>query len=412
MNRPLATRRSTSPSPTDRGKGNHAAHTRRRNLLRVGAGAVVGLLGGALPLTGTLSVEAGSVILVTTTTDEITANGACSLREAVVAANTDIAVDSCPAGSGADTIALPAGTFTLSIAGSFEDRARTGDLDLTADVTIAGSGSVIDANGIDRVIEVFEGSTVRLEGLTIRGGYLVLAEDPTDLAPNFYGGGVLNLGTLTVQRSVITANSTDVGVNGPGRGGGIANEGVLTLLDSTVTGNTAAEGATGGGIFSGRTMTVERSTISGNRAGAGGGLDNSGDAQLVDTTVSFNSSVECYNCLEPMGGGILNVVGISITNSTITGNTTAAGPPNGFAAGGGLANVGHVTLNNVTVSNNNASGRCSVDSSATGTGGGIWSEGSSVGCRTRSSPATRSRRWLRLKTVVFRRRDHPIASDR
>ena len=98
-----------------------SAHTRRRNLLRVGGGAVVGLLGGALPLTGALAVDASSVISVTTTADEITANGACSFREAVVAANTDIAVDSCPAGSGADTIVLPAGTFTLSIAGSFED---------------------------------------------------------------------------------------------------------------------------------------------------------------------------------------------------------------------------------------------------------------------------------------------------
>jgi CSLREA domain-containing protein len=356
-----------------------SADTQRRNLLRVGAGAVVGLLGSALPLTGALAVDASSVISVTTTADEITANGACSLREAVLAANTDSAVDSCPAGSGADTIVVPAGTFTLSIAGSFEDRARTGDLDLTADVTIAGSGSIIDANGIDRVIEVFEGSTVALSGLTIRGGHVVLAEDPTDLAPNFYGGGVLNVGTLTVQSSVVTANATDVGVNGPGSGGGIANEGVLTVLDSSVTDNTAADNATGGGIFSSGVMTVKRSTISGNRARAGGGLDNSGQAQLVDTTVSFNSTVECNNCLEPIGGGILNVVGISITNSTITGNSTAAGPPSEVSAGGGLGNVGHVTLNSVTVSNNNASGRCIVDSCATGTGGGIWSEGFSVG---------------------------------
>src|SRR5215216_4717200 len=87
---------------------------------------------------------------VTKTAD--TAVGACdsdcSLREAIIAAN---------AAPGADTITLPAGTFTLTRAGAGEDAAATGDLDIAGDLTIAGKGAgttIIDGGGIDRVVDV------------------------------------------------------------------------------------------------------------------------------------------------------------------------------------------------------------------------------------------------------------------
>ena len=66
-----------------------------------------------------------------TTVDDNTINGNCTLREAIIAANTDTAVDNCPAGSGTDTITLAAGVYTLAIAGIGEDAAATGDLDIT-----------------------------------------------------------------------------------------------------------------------------------------------------------------------------------------------------------------------------------------------------------------------------------------
>ena len=42
----------------------------------------------------------------------------CSLREAITAANDDAAFGGCSAGSGADTIFLPAGIYTLTIPNS------------------------------------------------------------------------------------------------------------------------------------------------------------------------------------------------------------------------------------------------------------------------------------------------------
>src|SRR5687767_3174871 len=77
--------------------------------------------------------EAVTTISVTTTNDELNADGDCSLREAIQAANADAGVDDCAAGSGADTIALPAGAYTLAIAGAGEDANATGDLDIVSD---------------------------------------------------------------------------------------------------------------------------------------------------------------------------------------------------------------------------------------------------------------------------------------
>ena len=58
------------------------------------------------------------VISVTTTDDELNADGDCSLREAIQAANTNQTVDACPTGSGADSILLPTGDYSLAQAGA------------------------------------------------------------------------------------------------------------------------------------------------------------------------------------------------------------------------------------------------------------------------------------------------------
>ena len=78
------------------------------------------------------------------------------LWQAIIAANTDTAsgavAGECPAGSGADTIMLPAGAYALAILGLDEDAALTGDLNITGDATIALADSslgmiIVDAEG-------------------------------------------------------------------------------------------------------------------------------------------------------------------------------------------------------------------------------------------------------------------------
>ena len=69
----------------------------------------------------------------------------CSLREAIASANNNL---------GADQINIPAGVYTITIAGTDEDNSATGDFDITEDLTITGSDTlltVIDGNQLDSV---------------------------------------------------------------------------------------------------------------------------------------------------------------------------------------------------------------------------------------------------------------------
>jgi CSLREA domain-containing protein len=281
---------------------------------------------------------------VTKTAD--TADGACnadcSLREAIIAANSL---------AGADTITVPAGTYLLTIAGSDgEDASANGDLDITSDLTISGAGAattIVDGNGTNRVFEIFVGP-VSFSGLTIRNG----------LAAGF-GGGINNrsTSTVTITNSVISNNQAN------GFGGGVNNNGAgtVSISNSSVTGNTALGSNFGGGINNnfGGTATVTLSTISSNTAADGGGINNnsSGSFTLTDSTVSGNTGTDT----SPGGGGILNNSSgpMTIVGSTVSGNTSV-GP------GGGINNNsgGALAITNSTVSNNT--------STNAGGGGGVY----------------------------------------
>jgi CSLREA domain-containing protein len=126
--------------------------------LLVGAASALSLTGGGPAHAATITVN--------TTNDELNSDGDCSLREAIQAANTDATVDACTTGSGADTITLPAGTYTLSLAGASEDANATGDLDITSVITIDGAdaaSTTIDGGGLDRVLDVRPSGGATLE---------------------------------------------------------------------------------------------------------------------------------------------------------------------------------------------------------------------------------------------------------
>lgn len=108
---------------------------------------------------------------VTTTADENGTNtSACSLREAIQAANTNAAFGGCPTGVGADTITLPAGLYLLTITTG----GGSGDLDLTSNITINGAGpgqTIVDGGALsDRVFDVSSAGNVIISGVTIQHG--------------------------------------------------------------------------------------------------------------------------------------------------------------------------------------------------------------------------------------------------
>lgn len=151
----------------------------KKTLLNV---VVVGLLLGVfLP---SAPVVRADTITVTTTVDEYgTDSKTCSLREAITAANTDSAVNGCPAGNGIDTIQLGIGTYQLSIAGTGDDSNLTGDLDILDGLILSGAGSrstIIDGGRLDRVFDVGSGIKVTIEDLSVRNGQVPHGADGTD----------------------------------------------------------------------------------------------------------------------------------------------------------------------------------------------------------------------------------------
>jgi len=296
----------------------------------------------------------------------------CSLREAVLRAN---------ARDGRDVIVLPGrrGAYRLAQAGSGEDAAATGDLDVTDGPLVIrhrGRGrATIDAREIDRAFDVLEGAPTTFVKLVIRGG--VTDDDE--------GGGIGSESDLRVIQTRVVGNRTE-GAN-YGAGIGLTNDAGLQLVDSVVAGNESgsdgggidadsgpvvilrsriadneAEGG-GGGLYynSGGPSRIVASTIDRNRADAGGAIQVTGASEgpalrIVRTTISRNRAVN--------GGGLNVRSPLRVTNTTVALNRADSD-------GGGLlyGNTDPVVgLNAVTIARNVAD----ADDAGGGSGGGLF----------------------------------------
>ncbi len=299
-------------------------------------------------------------ITVTTTTDELNADGDCSLREAVQAANTNVAVDACPAGSASetDTVQLDNLTYTLGLAGTGEDGNATGDLDITGGGPIAITGTsfgrtVISGGFSDRVIDVIgSAANVRLSFMSIRDG-LTLDEG---------GGGIRSNGDLILFRVVVEQNNV-LGNTSSAMGGGVcigcgAGTGSATLQSSSIRNNTARAGA---GMFTNRPTTLDWTSVVSNTARLGGGaIVSYDDLTLRDSLISSNVGT-LYT------GGIDSYGVITITNSTISHNLGGSGHSGGLASYGSGTSVNSIVSNNTPVN-------CSVTPALTSGGHNLSSD--------------------------------------
>lgn len=232
------------------------------------------------------------------------ASGKCSLRAAIMEAN---------AHAGFEHINVPAGTYTLTIAGAGEDAAATGDLDITSPdgVNITGSvkvaATIIDGGDLDRIFHILATAQVSLSNLTIRNG------------TSDWGGGLLNNGgSLYGQNLFITANaSTNSG------GGLVAASGAFTEINnSAVTVNQAA--TTSGGIDNiNSTMLLTNITVSGNRAGGGYNAGGIGNTTTATNYMYITHGTIVNNAAGLRGGGIRVQSGPVYLQSSILGNNSA-----------------------------------------------------------------------------------------
>lgn len=233
-----------------------------------------------------------ATITVTTTATDTTVNGNCTLLEAIQAANSNTAVDACTAGSGADTITLPAGTYALT---SVNNSAvgSNGLPQVTSPITIQGTGNpLITRSGATtfRFFYVESTGNLTLNGITVTNG------DSTTGGHD--GGAIRNFGPLTVTDSTFSSNRSNAG------GSAIFSNDTTTTITGTTFNNNLGEQAVG--TFRG-TMTIVNSTLSANP----GGLDNGGGTITVtNSTIASNS-----------GAGI-DGSSVTLRNTIVANNTT------------------------------------------------------------------------------------------
>jgi hypothetical protein len=296
-----------------------------------------------------------SIFTVTNLQDD----GPGSLRRAIHDANGTVEPDAIVFQPGL------AGPITLT----------SGELDVMESVTITGPGAgviTVSGNNATRVFVVEQAAhtaiNVTISGLTLTAGSdgaVAVSDEILTLRGvvivNSHaqrGGGIFvsNDGRLTLEDSTVSGNRAEGGTSPFGGGLYLASNSVALVRNSTISGNQAIGGQGGGAFVQGGSLTVENSTISGNSAESGGGIKVSGGSLAVEaSTISGNSAV---------GGGGLLADGSTLTveSSTISGNV-ASGP------GGGLSfpEGGTGVIRNSTVAFN----------TATPGGGGVFVKASS-----------------------------------
>lgn len=296
-----------------------------------------------LGVLGTAGAANAATFTVTTTNDSN--DGACtaslcSLRDAVVAADT---------AGGSNTILVGPGTYTYSIASTGTNDPTTGDLDINNDssVTITGAGSgqtVINPNGVDRAFAVQSGATLTLSGMTIElgqpsssssgssDGGAVWADGLFDVtgdvvfndnAASDGGGGAIYLDSdqgspNTITGATFTRNSSD-------EGGAINDDSsdLLSITNTSFANNTSSD--EGGAIYGDADggMTITGGSFTDNDAVYGGGFYWDGSSTVSVTGTSFTGNAGAWEA----GGAVFDEgsTGMTLQSDTFTGNYAGYG---------------------------------------------------------------------------------------
>ena len=291
-----------------------------------------------------------TTITVTSNSASVGVQNDCVLRDAIKSASFQAAQGGCPAGSGDDTVVLPAGV-TISLGDTDNQNSGRNGLPIVyGRLTIEGNGATIQraagcgiydapANGTFRFFLVanYDSSVLTLRDLTLRNGCAL------DDGVNGYsgsGGAVLvtGIGTLFTDHVVFTGNSAT------NTGGALylaALKYYSQILKTSFASNTA--GSDGGAIATGVSATVDALQIGSstfrNNSAAGlnassGNIESSGGALRIDCT-AFMTDSTVYGNYADDGAGIAVGGGGSLdfVFSTVAGNTLS-GAIEGLVGGG------------------------------------------------------------------------------
>ena len=240
--------------------------------------------------------------------------GRCSLRAAIFEASYDIYEPV--------VIQVPPGVYKLTLTEpSFEGEPEDhyGDLDFpdiaagSTDITIIGTGdwdnpSVIDANFIDRVMQIGANQKVHLENLVLKNGLPMMIDDDRR------GGGLkIFNATVTLNHVRLTNNEALETSTYAANGGGIFSfNSRLSLLNCELDHNKADDGSALAGGFDYDTTVIRASTIHHNTV----------NFELRSHIIPGNNMLIINSTISDNQGGRYNIQtcegkSITIQNSTI-----------------------------------------------------------------------------------------------
>lgn len=233
-------------------------------------------------------VSHAATITVNDTADNTTTDGRCTLREAVLVANSNVGTADCP---------------------------LTGDTASTSDtIEFSTAGNQIDLS--EGVMDVTEGLTISAtaeQSMILDGG----KNTPTDGTHRNGDGGMFNVSAFFTIKHLVLQNQVNTSA-----GGAINATGNFTLIvyNSVLKGNEADNGGGGAIHASGTSLQVANSTFTGNRTSAfadGGAIQSIGSLLIFDCLFENNQSGR--------GGALkMRVLGSSysqqITNSRFNNN--------------------------------------------------------------------------------------------
>lgn len=236
--------------------------------------------------------------------------------------------------TGTNTAIFAAGTYQVTNGKAFT---------LPANTTIIGAGptsSYIVAAATNRAI-LATAANITISGFNITGGN-----------PSGGGGGVLGSGRSTTVSNCIVASNTAT------FGGGLAH---CNVYDSTVYSNRASshlEYGSGGGIYLTKTNGIASGCLVSNNvhnsSDAGGAGISAG--YLGSTAWVLNSTVTVNRAL---AGGSAGTYGVNISNSLVSANHAIAGAGGGAGAYSSLRAIG--TMFSFNIASGNGGGTHTMD---------------------------------------------------
>jgi len=329
----------------------------------------------ALAISQTIAMPLQAATIVVDSISDTPSTDTCTLRSAILSANTDDQIDACIQGNNSDEIEfdLP-NNSTITLTSELPTVAST--------ITINGTGQdslAISGNNNSRILSVTNGGDLTLSSISlINGSSTNNSNTSQDLG---FGGAVhTNSATLTINDSNIsnnsatyagggvssfssslTINNSNLSNNYGHDGGGAIFAAIYSITNidnstvsnnSTYYANTSGRSPFGGGLYnsSNSTATIHNSTFSNNTASSGGGIASSGF-----TSITISNSTISNNSAQFSGGIFLISEAATINNSTISNNSarfSGGGIGNFTSNGGGAFAPNSLTITNSTVSEN------------------------------------------------------------